>query len=152
MDETFSNPAAYISEKWRFLYETLCQGEYSVFSQMTGLFTLCASIGYNNQTRSELEKPRRDIFKWITLNQETEVPVLTSITWGTLERDTALLTDRKQIIEISQEFAEGGMQYLHDQFFEDHIQDGQLIRPKTLDIEFNLAQIIEGLRRKQSLF
>ncbi len=116
MDETSTNPAVYISQKWWFLYETLCRGEDSVFSQMTGLFTLCASIGYNEQKRHELEKPKKDIFKWMTLNQETEIPVLTSITWEIMERNTAFLTDRKQIIEISQEFAEGGMQYLHDHF------------------------------------
>ena len=34
----------------------------------------------------------------------------------------------------------------------DYMQKGQLIRPEKLDIEFNLAQIIEGLRQKQSVF
>lgn len=55
-------------------------------------------------------------------------------------------------MDFAYEFAEGGMQYLYDNFFEDYIQNGQLIRPDKLDIEFNLAQIIEGLRQQNSAF
>ena len=33
-----------------------------------------------------------------------------------------------------------------DNFFEDCMQDGQLIRPEKLDIEFSLAQIVEGVK------
>ena len=55
-------------------------------------------------------------------------------------------------MDIACDYAEGGMQYLNDIYFEDYIQDGQLIRPEKLDIEFSLAQIIEGLRQNQSVF
>ena len=152
MSEAYENPAAYISEKWWFLYKTLCREESSVFSQMTGLFTLCASIGYSNQTQLPLDKNKKDIFKWITLNPESEIPVLTAITWDTMNRSIAALTNHKEIMDISSEFAEGGMQFLYDQFFEEHSQNGQLIHPEKLDIAFNLAQVIEGLRRKHSVF
>lgn len=157
MDIEFSeNPTFYVSDKWRFIYETLCRrgrsgDTYYVFEQMTGLFTLCSAIGFINQERFSLEK-RKDIFKWSSLENENEVPLLTSIAWETSNRNTAILSDRKQIADICVEFAEGGIKYLFDQFFEDHVQDGQIVNPQNLGIEFSLAQIIEGLRQKDCLF
>jgi hypothetical protein len=95
---------------------------------------------------------KKGIFRWTNLNSETNVSVLTAIAWDARKRELAVLLDRRKIMDIASEFAEGGMQYLYDNFFEDYMQDGQLIRPEKLDIEFNLAQIIEGLRQKQSVF
>jgi len=55
-------------------------------------------------------------------------------------------------MDIACNFPEGGMRYLFDNFFENYMQDGQLLRAEKLDIEFDLAQIIEGLRQRQSVF
>ena len=144
------NPTAYISEKWKGIYEDLCKGD-TIFEQMTNLFTLCAAIGHQNQKHDEL-KNKKDIFKWVNLNAETDIPILTAIAWDYEKRDLAVLSDQRKIIEITSEFSEGGMQYLFENFFEDHMQDGRINRPAILDIEFNLAQIIEGIRQKRSLF
>ncbi|MCK5323202.1 MAG: hypothetical protein KAJ45_03605 [Desulfobulbaceae bacterium] len=150
MLETSDNPMAYISKRWESLYDVLCRGD-SVFDQMTNLFTLCATIGHLNGEEKQPEN-KKGIFRWINLNSETEVSILTAIAWDARERELALLPDKRKIMDIVCGFAEGGMQYLHDNFFEDHMQDGQLLRPEKLDIEFNLAQIVEGLRQKQSVF
>ena len=150
MLESSDNPMAYISKKWETIYDVLCRGD-SIFDQMTDLFTLCAAIGYQNQEPMQLEN-KKGIFRWTNLNSETNVSVLTAIAWDTQERELVVLSDRRKIMDIASEFGEGGMQYLYDNFFEDYMQDGQLIRPEKLDIEFNLAQIIEGMRQKQSVF
>ena len=150
MRKTSDNPAAYISEKWKDIYQKLCRGEGSLFNHMTGLFTLCASIGYLNDQKSPLEK-RKDIFKWTSLNPDTEIPVLTAIAWGAKERDLSLLSDRKIILKNAGEFDEAGMAYLHEQFFEDYWQEGPLIPPDKSDLAFHLAQSIEELRRNQSV-
>ena len=150
MSEASDNPSAYISKKWEGIYDVLCRRE-SVFDQMTNLFTLCAAIGYQNDNRLQLEN-RKDIFKWVSLNPENDIPVLTAIAWSAEDRDLVVLSDRKKIIEIACEFSEAGMQYFYENFFEDHMQDGRINNPDKLNIEFNLAQIIEGLRQQQSLF
>jgi len=150
MLESSDNPMAYISKKWETIYDVLCRGD-SIFDQMTDLFTLCAAIGHQNQEPVQLEN-KKGIFRWTNLNSETNVSVLTAIAWDARKRELAALSDKRKIMDIASEFAEGGMQYLYDNFFEDYMQNGQLIRPEKLDIEFNLAQIIEGLRQKQSVF
>lgn len=152
MIQQSDNPSAYISKKWENIYETLCRGGDKIFSQMTNLFVLCASIGYVNDSKHPLDKNKKDIFRWINLNIEEDVTILTAIAWDTKQRDLAVLPDRKIIINVASEFAEGGIQYLHDNYFEDYMQDGQLICSKNLDIEFDLAEIVEGLRKKQSIF
>lgn len=144
------NPMAYISTKWWGLYDVLCRGE-SIFGQMTNLFTLCAAIGHLQGEEKQMEN-KKGIFRWTNLNSETDISILTAIAWDARERDVSVLTDKRRVIDIASDFAEGGMQYLYDNFFEDYMQDGQLLRPEKLDIEFSLAQIIEGLRQKQSVF
>lgn len=149
MVESSENPMAYISKRWESIYDGLCRGD-AIFDQMTNLFVLCAAIGHLNGEAKRPEE-RKGIFRWANLNHESDATILTAIAWDSRERSLALLTDRKKIMDIACDFAEGGMQYLHDNYFEDFMQDGQIIRPEKLDIEFNLAQIIEGLRQKQSL-
>jgi hypothetical protein len=150
MLESTENPMAYINKKWEFLYDVLCRGD-SIFEQMTNLFTLCATIGHLN---GEEKKPvdKKGIFRWSNLNSESDVSILTAIAWDAKGRELAILADKRKIMEIACDYAECGMQYLYDNFFEDYMQDGQLLRPEKLDIEFNLAQIVEGLRQKQNVF
>ena len=148
MSELSNNPMANINPEWDNIYETLCRGNESVFSQMTSLFTLCAAIGHLIQDFRTLKK-KTGKFRWINLNQETEISILSAIAWDHGNRDLQLLSDYKQILDIASEYAEGGMHYLYDNFFEDYMVNGQLNRPDKLDMEFNLAQLIEGLRQQQ---
>ncbi|NVM20272.1 MAG: hypothetical protein HWN68_00645 [Desulfobacterales bacterium] len=150
MQETSDNPMAHISKRWESIYDVLCRGD-SIFDQMTNLFTLCAAIGHLNGEEKQPEN-KKGIFRWTNLNSEIGVSILTAIAWDARDRELAILTDKRRIMDIACDFAEGGMQYLYDNFFEDHMQDGQLLRPEKLDVEFNLAQIVEGLRQKQSMF
>ena len=142
------NPATfYISQKWHFLYERLCQGENKIFDKMASLFTLCATIGDCHKKEEKL-KERKGIFRWSNLDAN-ERAVLTAIAWKSNNRDLETLSNQKQIIEITMEFAEGGMQYLYDEILEDYFPDESNISYPRLELEFPLAQIIEGLRRKQ---
>lgn len=150
MLEQSDNPMAYINKNWENIYDVLCRGD-SIFDQMTNLFTLCAAIGHQNGMDIKPEN-RKGIFRWTNLNAESDISVLTTIAWDSQKRDLAVLSDRKKIMDIACDYAEGGMQYLYENYFEDYVQDGQLLRPEKLDIEFSLAQIIEGLRQNQSVF
>lgn len=151
MSESSNNPMVHINKDWENIYDTLCRGGDSIFYQMTSLFTLCATIGHLNQDSRKVNN-RQGKFRWGNLNQETETTILSAIAWDHEKRDLQILSDRKRILEIACEYAEGGMQYLYENFFEDFMVNGQLNRPDKLDIEFNLAQIIEGLRQQQSIF
>jgi hypothetical protein len=155
MTETSDNPTAYISGKWEHLYDKLCKGSESIFDQMTSLFTLCATIGHIIERPIEVTKPKKDIFKWINLNEDNNITVLSTIAWSSLHRDLSVLPNKKKIMEIACNYAEGGMQYLFENYFEDHvsIENGNyLFHIEKLDIEFDLAQIVEGLRQEHSIF
>ena len=150
--EQSENPSFYISEEWETIYDTLCLrgkslNDYYIFEQMTGLFTLCASIGSLNNSKIQVVR-RKDIFKWVSLDNE-EVPLLTAIAWDFSGRDNSIFNDRKKISEVTTEYANGGAKYLSENYFDDFMQEGKLINPEKLDIEFHLAEIIEGLRIKQ---
>jgi hypothetical protein len=152
MTDFNNNPMIYINPEWDNLYDTLCRGTDSVFNQMTSLFTLCAAIGHLIQEPRPLKK-KVGKFRWANLNQELDVSVLSAIAWDHENRELKVFSDNKRIIDIACDYAEGGMQYLFENFFEDHLMDnGQLNRPDKLDLEFNLAQIIEGLRQQHSIF
>lgn len=85
----------------------------------------------------------KGVFRWANFHSETDISILTAIAWDASERNLAVMSDKKQVVAIACNYAEGGMQYLYDNFFEDHMQDDQLHRPEKLDIEFNLAQIVD---------
>jgi len=151
--EHSENPGFYISEEWDTIYSTLCRrggslSGYYIFEQMTGLFTLCASIGSLSNSKIQLVS-RKEIFKWTSLDKEEEVPILTAITWDFLDKNNSILNDHKTISEVTCEFANGGAKYLLDNYFNEHMQEGKLINPEKMDIEFHLAMIIEGLRMEQ---
>jgi len=151
MSESYENPIAYINIEWKGIYDALCKGGDSIFDQSGSLFTLCSTIGHLNQESKNFDK-KHAAFRWTNLNQQTEVTILSAIAWDAYNRDLSVLVDKKKIITIAMEFAESGMQYLFDNFFGDYILDGQLLRPEKLDIEFNIAQLIEGLRRQKNVF
>jgi hypothetical protein len=151
MSESYENPIASINIEWKGIYDALCKGGDSIFEQSASLFTLCASIGHLNQNSNGFDTSHQ-AFRWTSLNQQTEVAILSAIAWDASNRDISVLADRREILKISMEFAEGGMRYLYDNFFGEFILDGQLSRPDKLDIEFNIAQIIEGLRREKDIF
>jgi hypothetical protein len=150
MSDSSGHLQIYISKKWETIYDVLCRGD-SVFTQTGPLFTLCATIGHLTKSAKPLEN-RKAVTRWLNLNAERDIAVLATIAWDSQHRDLAVLADNEKIRDLACEFAEGGMQYLHDNFFEDYMQDGQLIGHKKLDIELNLAQIVEGLRQQQSVF
>lgn len=151
MPEPSDNPMAYISKKWKGVYDTLCKGETAIFDQMTNLFTLCVTIGHLLD-KSKPAENKDGIFRWTNLHSETDVPVLTAVAWDFRERNMVVLSRNKEIMEICCDFAEAGMQYLHENLLEDYMENGQLDLPKKSNIEFDLAQEIEGLRQQQSVF
>ena len=145
------NPMAYISKKWKGVYDALCKGETAIFDQMTNLFTLCVTIGHLMEKTKPLEN-KEGIFRWSNMHSETDVPILTAVAWDFRQRNMDILSSNKQIMEIGCEFAEAGMQYLHDNLLEDYLENGQLDFPKKFNVEFALAQEVEGLRQQQSIF
>jgi hypothetical protein len=151
MPEPSSTPIAYISTKWRGVYETLCKGDTAIFEQMGSLFTLCATIGHLLGESKTPEK-RDALFRWSTLRSEIDVPILTAVAWDSLGRNMAILTQEREIVEICCGFAESGMSYLYENFFEEFMENGQLEFPKSFNFEFALAQVVEGLRKQNSIF
>jgi hypothetical protein len=153
--EEVKNPNFRVSEKWLFLYYTLCklgkskEEDYYIFDKYTNFYTLCASVGNALNKRAELESPDR-IFTLNEIDKKTEWPVLRAIAW----RDSnqfEILTEARQTIKICDEYAEAGIQYLYDEFFFQHVENGHLLRPKSIDIETHLSYIVKGVREQVSL-
>jgi hypothetical protein len=142
----------HISEKWLKLYQSICRRGrarsegYSVFDKYTNLYTLCASIGYMIQNESDLEKPYSP-FTLEQVDENTEWPVLRSIAWSTANNRMDIFINSKEVIRVCDRFAEAGIQKLYDDFFKDHMQDGILLRPDSVEMEINLCYIVEGIRK-----
>lgn len=151
LTETTDNPTAYISKEWETHYQVLCRGETAIFDQSSNLFTLCAAIGHTKERKRPLTE-KKGLFRWVALNTENNLTILSAIAWDFKGRDLSVLVDKKEILNITSEYAEGGMAYLNEMYFEDYLESNQLTLPKKIDLEFELAQIIEGLREEQSLF
>jgi len=145
------NPMAYIDKKWKGVYNTLCKGESAIFDQMTNLFTLCVAIGHLLDATKTPEN-KEGIFRWSNMHSETDVPILTAVAWDHRERNMDILSRNREIMEIGCQFAEAGMQYLSDNLLEDFMENGQLDFPKKFNLEFALAQEVEGLRQRKSIF
>ena len=151
MPESSSTPIAYISTKWRGVYETLCKGDTAIFAQMGSLFTLCATIGHLISESKALDN-RDPLFRWSTLRSEIDIPILTAIAWDARARNMEILVQEREIVEICCGFAESGMLYLYNNLLEEFMENGQLEFPKSFDFEFALAHEIEGLRKQNSIF
>jgi len=151
MPEHSSTPIAYISTKWRGVYEALCKGETAIFEQMGSLFTLCVTIGHL-LGESKTPDNRDNLFRWSTMRSEIDVPILTAVAWDSCDREMGVLTQEREIVEICCEFAESGMRHLYNNLLEEFMENGQLEFPKTFNFEFALAQEIEALRKQHSIF
>ena len=155
-DEGGKAPDFHISEKWLKLYQSICRRGrshsegYYAFEKYTNLYTLCASIGHMAQVDSDLQKPYSP-FTLEQIDEDVEWPVLRAIAWSKVGNRMDIFVDAREVARVCDRFAEGGMQNLYDEFFKQHMQDGNILRPDSIDLEINLSCIVEGIRKNASL-
>ena len=84
------------------------------FESMKNLFMLATFIGYNNKKRVPLEN-KVDIFSWQVLSSDEEYVSLIYALAVTETKDVKVLTDRNQILDIAEEYANGGIIQIEEQ-------------------------------------
>lgn len=72
------------------------------------LFAACMGLKYNH---SEELKSSQDIFNTDVFDARVDIPVLSALAFSK-EKDIAILSDEKKILEIVQEYANGGISYV----------------------------------------
>ncbi len=147
------NPDFRVAERWRFLYQALCrrgsvsqENEYWVFEKYTQLYSVAATIGFLLNKRNEL-KSTYTPFHLEQIESDPEWNSLRAIAWKASDCNTDVLLDNRSAIRICDEFSDAGMEHLYKEFFESHVKDNHLLRPRDIEIEENLALIIKGILR-----
>lgn len=100
------------------IYEALvsgsgkCADDYP-FSTMKDLFLISACFGAKHNIYLELQS-KRDIFSGEIFNSQTDVPVLASLAFKRT-KNLDVISNPKEVIEIAQCWANGGIQKLRDE-------------------------------------
>lgn len=144
----------HISRKWHNVYKSLCKtgNRSDLFEKFTSLYTFCVSIGYTKNKFIPLEESF-PLFEIDYVNQETEWPVLLAIAWKKNNESLDIFSNMREIIQISDQYAEGGMQYLVDQYLDDHLdpETKYLINTNESELEYNLALFIQEMKEENIL-
>lgn len=147
------NPDFHVNTQWRFLYDTLCSkgkaakdNEYWIFQKYTQFYSFAAALGFAHNKQNPV-KSGYTPFSLMEMKDDPEWPALRAIAWKASNCDLNIVLDHTKTIKICDEYADGGMQYLYEQFFEPHCKDGHLLRPKHIDIEGALSLIVMGTKR-----
>lgn len=151
--------SAKYTERWQPFFDTLCRrGETSredtaIFEQMTGLYTLAASIGVRLGMKSSVGKVNKSL-KWQNFNEDTEVPVLKALAWSVSGRNVESIESARKILDLLEPYVEGGMEYLASDIFDDFVTtDGKLSIPRntTPSLELLLLTRVQDLAAQAPL-
>ena len=110
--------SVYVDQDVHPIYEKLTsrsskKAEDFPFETMKDLFVVAACLGAKNNKFVELNKTR-EIFDSTLFNQRNEVPVLLSLAFYKA-KDIEVLSDNRQVLDIVQCWANGGIRILEDQ-------------------------------------
>lgn len=142
-----------ISRKWHNVYKSLCKTghRYHLFDRFTSLYTFCVSVGYTKDMSSPLENTF-SLFKLEYVDSETEWPVMLAVAWKKCEENLDIFTDMKRVVQICDEYAEGGMQHLVNEILSDYMDSNQnIMSAKELEFEYNLALFVTEMQNQNIL-
>lgn len=103
-----------IEEQLHDIYRQLSSGsdpEFAPFEELKDVFLMAACLGFQRGKRRELSSERRDVVRWETLSQETDVPVLHAIALADAGA-VDVLQDRGEVLTIAEEYANEGIHQL----------------------------------------
>ena len=110
--------SVYVDQDVHPIYDKLTsrspkKAEEFPFETMKDLFITAACLGAKYDKFLELNKTK-EIFDSTLFNQRTEVPILLSLAFYKT-KDTEVLTDSRQVLDIAQGWANGGIRLLEDE-------------------------------------
>lgn len=117
----------YVQRDQHPLFQRLCDKDEGVFEHLKDVFVFAAALGFHYERRRPLEE-RQHVGFWHYLNENRDVPLLQSIAvaeTGGLD----VLGDQGDIIQIAEEYANGGIGLLEQMRSID--RDASLVRVAT---------------------
>lgn len=140
------------SEECFKFYKAFCKSEqntseYAVFSKLSNLYVLCATIGFYLKKRTPLINPVRCTrSEHINLNEE--LPVLIAIAYADSQdgHDMSLFGDIKKIFSICDEYAETGVRELMTRYPFKNIYSNGEVYNNDKDLEFSILMMLKELK------
>jgi len=118
----------YVQKSKHRLFQELSSRETGPLEQMKDVFLLAAAVGYRKGLRRPIEEERQHVGFWHYFSEARDVPLLQCIAIAET-KDVAVMGDRNTIVEIAQEYANGGIDLLADMLHED--RDATLVAMAT---------------------
>lgn len=118
----------YVQKSKHRLFQELSARETGPLEQMKDVFLLAAAVGYRKGLRRPIEDDRQHVGFWHYFSEARDVPLLQCIAIAETQ-DVAVMGDRSTIVEIAQEYANGGIDLLADMLHED--RDATLVAMAT---------------------
>lgn len=118
----------YVQKSKHRLFQELSARESGPLEQMKDVFLLAAAVGYRKGLRRPLEEDKQHVGFWHYFSEARDVPLLQCIAIAETQ-DVAVMGDRNTIVEIAQEYANGGIDLLADMLHED--RDATLVAMAT---------------------
>lgn len=118
----------YVQKSKHRLFQELSARESGPLEQMKDVFLLAAAVGYRKGLRRPLEEDKQHVGFWHYFSEARDVPLLQCIAIAET-KDVAVMGDRNTIVEVAQEYANGGIDLLADMLHED--RDATLVAMAT---------------------
>lgn len=99
------------------LYKELSDGngpEKAPFRTMKDVFMLAACLGFRRGERKPLSGRKQQIFHWAQFSEQVDAPILKAIAISTTN-DILVLAHYDQIVQIAEEYANGGIHEIASQ-------------------------------------
>jgi hypothetical protein len=134
---TFTNLRVFIDENVHQIYSDLTtraidKAEDIPFIKMPDLFVAAACIGAKENRYRDLGSKKRDIFVADAFDSKIQIPILFALAYKKAN-NIDILSDPKKILNISEGWANGGIQILYEQ-----VVSGQGLRPLYRLVDFIL--------------
>lgn len=122
---SINNIRVKVNKKYQGIYRELTSESsvhHKIFEQHGDLFTLCVCIGYKKDGRNQQFKGM-DLFWSHSLNKYQETVIKTIALKS--NNNYEVIQDYSTIMNIAEEYADGGMEILLKELFKDHVHENE---------------------------
>jgi len=143
------NPSVHITRRFKELYYDRFTDlkKEKLFDRMIDLFLLAASIGYKRGKEKKPIKADSDSpFKWSNFNK-SDIALIKSICLMHKEKNPQVLLDNEKMMEIIENFAEGGIEEVSKMLDK---EGNKAINLLEFINEHNIGQLLNEASSKES--
>ncbi len=118
----------YVQKSKHRLFQELAAKDTGPLEHMKDVFLLAAAVGYRKGIRRPIEDERQHVGFWHYFSEARDVPLLQCIAIAETA-DVAVMGDRNAIVNIAEEYANGGIDLLAEMLHPD--RDSTLVAMAT---------------------